>query len=332
VTEGVQLTIKSSVKKLAQPVMGRFYARTENVVQSTVVPIASGLETRQNWTDKRLDESEERLRQLTTDIEAFSRYLPTVINTIASQNATARTHERQMKAMTDQMSDMAERVRQVQAAADRAAADTAERMEFIRREMLYEQRYEGEPRTASEPSEPSVLNRAKLEAMGDRIRLNVGAGHVAKDEYLNVDVRELPGIDVVADIRDLPFDPEEVDEIYSSHVLEHFPVEELHRKILPTWVSLLKDGGTFVAVVPDVTTMVKETAAGNMPFGDFIRVMYGDQEYEGDFHFAGYTQESLAALLEGAGLSDVVVREAGRRNGACFEMEIEATRRLHAPD
>jgi hypothetical protein len=332
VTEGVQLTIKSSLKKLAQPVTGRFYARTENVVQSTVVPITSGLEGRQNWTDKRLDEAEARLRGLTTDIEAFGRYLPTVINTIGSQNATARVHERQMKAMEDQMADMAERVRTVQAAADRAASDTTERMEFIRREMMYEQRYDGEPRAAVEPSEPSVLNRAKLEAMGDRIRLNVGAGHIAKADYLNVDVRELPGIDVVADIRDLPFDPEEVDEIFSAHVLEHFPMEELRRKILPTWVSLLRDGGTFVAVVPDVASMVRETADGTMPYDDFIRVMYGDQEYEGDFHFAGYTPESLTALLEGAGLSDVVVREAGRRNGACLEMEIEGTRRLRTPD
>lgn len=324
-TEGVKLSIKSSVKKLAQPVMGRFYARTENVVQSTVVPIASSLESRQNGTDQRLDAAEARLRDLTSDIEAFSRYLPTVINTIASQNATGREHERRMAAMGD-------RIDRVEATSDQIRAEAAERLEFIRRELMYEQRYEGEARAATEPVEPSIVNQAKLEAMGDRIRLNVGAGHVAKADYLNVDARELPGIDIVADVRELPFEAEELDEIYSAHVLEHFPTEELRRKILPTWVSLLRDGGTFVAVVPDVATMVRETAGGTMPFDDFIRVMYGDQEYEGDFHFAGYTPESLTDLLEGAGLSDVVVREAGRRNGACFEMEIAATRRLHTSD
>ena len=319
------MSIKSSVKRLAQPVMGRFYSRTENVVQSTVVPLTSGLESRQNWTDTRLDEAEARLRELAGDIEAFSRYLPTVINTIASQNATGREHERRMTALSD-------RIDWVEATSDQIRNEAAERLEFMRRELMYEQRYDGGPRAAAEPVEPSIVNPAKLDAMGDDIRLNVGAGHIAKADYLNVDARELPGIDIVADVRDLPFEAEQVTEIYSAHVLEHFPTEELRRKILPTWVSLLRDGGTFVAVVPDVAAMVRETAAGTMPFGDFIRVMYGDQEYEGDFHFAGYTQESLAELLEGAGLSDVVVREAGRRNGACFEMEIAATRRLHTPD
>jgi hypothetical protein len=319
------LSIKSSVKKMARPLMGRFYARTDNAIEARVVPLSAGIEARQSATDVRLDAAEAELRALRADIEAFSRYLPTVINTIASQNATGREHERRMAALT-------ERIDRIQEATDRAGSDITARLEFIRREIMFEQRYEGETRAAAEPVEPSVVNQAKLDAMGDRIRLNVGAGHVAREDYLNVDSRELPGIDIVADVRALPFEPEELDEIYSAHVLEHFPVEELRRKILPTWVSLLRDGGTFVAVVPDVTTMVNETAAGTMPMGDFLRVIYGDQEYEGDFHFAGYTQESLTELLEGAGLSEVVIREAGRRNGACFEMEIEATRRLHSPD
>ena len=303
---------------MARPVMGRFYARTENSIEARVVPLSTGIDARLESTDVRLDAAEAGLRALNADIEAFSRYLPTVINTIASQNATGREHERRMAALAERL-DWAER-------------DVTNRLEFIRREMMFEQRYDGPDRITAEPVEPTVVNRAKLDAMGDRIRLNVGAGHIAKPEYLNVDARELPGIDIVADVRELPFESEELDEIFSSHVLEHFPVEELRRKILPTWVSLLRDGGTFVAVVPDVATMVREAAAGTMPMDDFIRVMYGDQEYEGDFHFAGYTPESLAELLEGAGLTDVEVREAGRKNGACFEMEIAATRRLHAPD
>jgi len=303
---------------MARPVMGRFYARTENAIEARVVPLSTGIDARLESTDVRLDAAEAGLRALNADIEAFSRYLPTVINTIASQNATGREHERRMAALAERL-DWAER-------------DVTNRLEFIRREMMFEQRYDGPDRITAEPVEPTVVNRAKLDAMGDRIRLNVGAGHIAKPEYLNVDARELPGIDIVADVRELPFESEELDEIFSSHVLEHFPVEELRRKILPTWVSLLRDGGTFVAVVPDVATMVREAAAGTMPMDDFIRVMYGDQEYEGDFHFAGYTPESLAELLEGAGLTDVEVREAGRKNGACFEMEIAATRRLHAPD
>jgi hypothetical protein len=86
-----------------------------------------------------------------------------------------------------------------------------------------------------------------------------------------------------------------------------------------------------VAVVPDVETMVSERAAGRMPFDDFVEVMYGGQEYAGDFHFSGFSKETLTTLLEDVGLEDVKVVEEGRRNGACYEMEIEAVRRISSP-
>ena len=166
--------------------------------------------------------------------------------------------------------------------------------------------------------------------MQGNLRLNVGAGHIVRNEYLNVDSRELPGIDIVADVRELPFDEEEVAEIYSAHLLEHFPLEELRRVVLPRWASLLEDGGKLVAVVPDVETMVAECAAGRMPFEDFVLVMYGGQEYEGDFHYSGFSEETLTHLMEEAGLEDVKVIEEGRRNGLCYEMEIEAVRRTRS--
>ena len=117
-----------------------------------------------------------------------------------------------------------------------------------------------------------------------------------------------------------------------AHVLEHFPLDELRRVILPHWVSLLEDGGKLVTVVPDVEAMVAERAAGRMPFEDFIEVVYGGQEYAGDAHFSGFSTASLIALLEEAGLEDVKVVEEGRRNGKCLEMEIEAVRRVPSPD
>ncbi len=209
-------------------------------------------------------------------------------------------------------------------------------MEFVRKEILLEKRYAGpaEAPTAGEPAGTTVsrvTNEAKVSSMAGNLRVNVGAGHLTREDYLNVDSRELPGIDIVADVRDLPFAAEELTEIYSAHLLEHFPVEELRRVILPRWVSLLEDGGKLVSVVPDVETMVAERAAGRLSFDDFVEVMYGGQEYAGDFHFSGFSKDTLSTLLEEAGLEDVKVIEEGRRNGACYEMEIEAVRRISSP-
>ncbi len=208
----------------------------------------------------------------------------------------------------------------------------ASRLEFVRKEVLFELRYGKRPgEVAAEPVEPRILNLAKLESMAGAVRLNLGAGHVAKPEYLNVDARELEGIDVVADVRNLPFEKGSLAEIYSAHLLEHFPVEELRSVLLPYWVSLLAEGGQFVAVVPDMETMIAEYSAGRLTFEELREVTYGTQEYEGDFHFNGFSQASLCALLEEAGLREPRVRASARRNGLCYEMEVVGVRSALAP-
>jgi predicted SAM-dependent methyltransferase len=292
-------------KRLALPftrrVYGRIDARAEQLQQEIqVLPAVV----------------DQRTAALEADIEVLQRYLPTVANTIASQNAASRATERRLRAL------------------ENAVGDTGARIEFVRREILLEQRYAAAspsplpaPTDAGQTVSTRVINEEKVRRMRGNLRLNVGAGHIVRPGYLNVDTRELPGIDIVADVRELPFDEAGVAEIYSSHVLEHFPVEELRRVVLPRWVSLLQDGGKLVAVVPDVETMIAERAAGRMSFEDFVLVMYGGQEYEGDFHFSGFSKEILTHLLEETGLEDVKVIEEGRRNDICYEMEIEAVRR-----
>jgi hypothetical protein len=203
------------------------------------------------------------------------------------------------------------------------------RLEFVRKEILLELRYALGSAHRDGVVEGSIVNPTKLEEMGDRIRLNIGAGHLGRPEYLNVDARPLEGIDVVADVRSLPFGERSVAELFSAHVLEHFPVEELRRVLLPYWVSLLRPGGAFVAVVPDLETMIAEYTAGRLAFEELREVTYGSQEYDGDFHFNGFSQASIRTLFEEAGLSDVGVRVAGRRNGMCYEMEVAGVR---APD
>ncbi len=212
--------------------------------------------------------------------------------------------------------------------------DLAKRFEFVRKEILFELRYgkrEVEVEGSDRDTEPRILSVAKWEAMAPAIRLNLGAGHVTKDGYLNVDARELPDIDVVADVGNLPVEKGSVAEIYSAHLLEHFPLEELRSVLLPYWVSLLREGGEFVAVVPDMETMIREYAAGRMSFEELREVTYGTQEYEGDFHFNGFSQESLPALFEEAGLNQTSVRVAARRNGMCYEMEVVGVRASAPP-
>jgi hypothetical protein len=72
--------------------------------------------------------------------------------------------------------------------------------------------------------------------------------------------------------------------------------------------------------------MLDAYAEGRYSLEDLRLATFGAQEYGGDTHFNMLTPASLTALLERAGFSAVTVKEKGRRNGACFEMEVEAIR------
>ena len=209
----------------------------------------------------------------------------------------------------------------------RELADLWHRLEFVRTETLYEMRYGGSANHHSEIV-PRLLNPEKVEAARHtgQLRLNLGCGHIALDGFINVDRRELPGVDIIAEAGKLPIEEGSVHEIYSAHLLEHFPQEELRRRLLPYWLSLLRPGGRFRVVVPDGEAMLTNLAARTYPFEHFREVLFGGQDYKGDFHYNLLTPDSLAALLREAGLINLEILARGRVNGHCFEFEITAER------
>ncbi len=212
-----------------------------------------------------------------------------------------------------------------------------DRIEFARAEAMFELRAKLPGGTL--PAVPGVTAAApvvaarilapeKLRAMraAGALRVNVGCGHIPLEAYLNTDMRELPGVDVVADAADLPFEPGTVAEIHSAHLLEHFPIEHLRRVVLPHWRNLLRQGGQLRAIVPDAEAMLADFAAREMSFDDLREVTYGLQDYDGDYHFNMFSRDQLAGLLREAGFVKVAFAAEGRRNGKCREMEIGGIR------
>ena len=177
-----------------------------------------------------------------------------------------------------------------------------QRIEVVRQEMMDEFKYG--VRSATSDTAARILAPDKVEkarALG--IRLNLGCGHVPLDGYINVDRRELPGVDIVSDVGNLPFEELSLAEIFSAHVLEHLPQQRL-RRLLPYWRSLLGPKGIFRAVVPDGEAMLAGIAAGSYSFEHFREVLFGGREYEGDFHFNLFTPDSLSNLLVEAGFKE----------------------------
>jgi hypothetical protein len=285
----------------------------------------------------------DQLQRAVSDVEAS---MPAVLNAIASMSGAARLVKRELDELRREFEAVRAEATEIR---EQLAADLAgmpdriaqgdldvlgqirphvetlgwlmQRVETVRFEMLNELRY-GKPVDGRPSIEPRILNPVALEAAP--LRVNIGAGHVPMDGYVNVDMRELPGIDVVATVDELPFEAETLDEIYSSHTLEHFPHEVLRRQLLPYWIKLLRPGGSLTTVAPDLEAMSGDYARGDTSFDDFREVLYGAQEYEGDTHFTGFTPESFSALLLEAGLTDPVTVACDRQNGKCKEFEITA--------
>ena len=81
-------------------------------------------------------------------------------------------------------------------------------------------------------------------------RLHLACGTDIRPDWINLDARKLPGVDVVADLdacRDtvLPFPNDSIDEFLGSHVLEHLRdplalMQELHRIAKPGAIATFR--------------------------------------------------------------------------------------------
>jgi len=69
-------------------------------------------------------------------------------------------------------------------------------------------------------------------------RVNLGSGNEPRAGWVNIDLRLVPGVNLVADVRHLPLGPASVEAVAASSLLEHFAdpyavLDEIHRVLAP---------------------------------------------------------------------------------------------------
>lgn len=141
-------------------------------------------------------------------------------------------------------------------------------------------------------------------------KLHVGCGNVHLSGWCNVDVLSTGSTDLVCDITTLKDLPNScVGQIYTCHVLEHFPTSMIS-EILINWYRVLKPGAELRISVPDLDaiTYIYQTnidhfqVPGHQPW---IALIYGGQKDQYDFHKTGFNYCWLKFILEKAGFVDV---------------------------
>jgi SAM-dependent methyltransferase len=132
------------------------------------------------------------------------------------------------------------------------------------------------------------------------IRLNIGGG-------LPGDPETPPPIDGFTlidkrlghDAAKLDYPDNSVEEIYSSHTLEHIS-HQTRGDVLKEWFRVLEPGGRIRIAVPDMKKWAHLYTEGRIDL-PLEAILYGSQNYPDNFHKSGYDEDSFSFLLDQAG-------------------------------
>ncbi|MCX5998512.1 MAG: methyltransferase domain-containing protein [Chloroflexi bacterium] len=141
--------------------------------------------------------------------------------------------------------------------------------------------------------------------MDGGVLLNLGCGPVYKPGYVNVDRFDGSVADVIADIGQLPFKPNSIDEMEACQVLEHS--DHVHcRYVLAEWFRVLRPQGTLILETPDLEKTSRRLVRGQYAKQKTaLQWVYGIDS-RGMHHKTGFTFGLLRRLLEESGFERVL--------------------------
>ncbi|MGC9050315.1 class I SAM-dependent methyltransferase [Pyrobaculum sp.] len=158
-------------------------------------------------------------------------------------------------------------------------------------------------------------------ADANHLKVNLGCGADIRTGYVNVDLRALPGVNVVMDILDeWPFPYSSLEEVLAIDVVEHVP----WRAQLLLWRRLaqhVKPGGRVVVRTPDIELIYEKVVKRRdrnygghgfkMLYEAFSFWIGGGQDYPGNFHYTFFTRNALSELASAYGFTAECADDGG---------------------
>lgn len=134
-------------------------------------------------------------------------------------------------------------------------------------------------------------------------KLHVGCGTRNLPGYINIDIRKLDSVDLVADISSLPYENNTIDLIYSCANIEHFMRHDW-KSVLAHWYDKLKVGGKIRISTADFEAVCLEYIQ-NKNIEDILGLVVGGQNNPFDHHGMIFDYYLLERELKKIGFSKI---------------------------
>lgn len=143
------------------------------------------------------------------------------------------------------------------------------------------------------------------------VNLHLGCGGMILPNYINIDLYN-DKADVKCDVRKLPYEDNSIDEIYNSHLIEHFNFKEAF-DVLKEWKRVLKPNGWLIIETPDLLASCKKFVEGTEEeriglYGHFYAMPW----QPGNTHYFLYTPNQMRWTLEVLGFKNIHQKPALR--------------------
>jgi len=161
------------------------------------------------------------------------------------------------------------------------------------------------------------------------MKLHLGCGQSYLPGYVNIDfpleahsVQSKSVADIHANILDVRYPANFINEIRLHHVFEHF-TRPVSLALLASWHSWLHPGGILHIEVPNFHHQVLMLSNPNVSFSEHalaIRHLFGSHEASWAVHCEGYSPQTLQYILEQYGYRVTEIRENEWRGTYNFEI------------
>lgn len=160
----------------------------------------------------------------------------------------------------------------------------------------------------------SQIKKLGLWTQGGPLRLHLGCGQQRLKGYVNIDyppsehtVQQTQAADIFADITQLDFSSQSVDEIRLHHVFEHFD-RPAALALLCKWHLWLKTGGRLVVETPDFDASIELIQSGQCSYSQkqaILRHLFGSHEADWAVHKDGWYGQKFQSVFGRLGFDDI---------------------------